>query len=96
MSYLLTFDLCPTYLLPFTYYLPKLHIYLPTYLLTFILSICTYQSIYLSTYITYLPPYEKNQSSNVIIHINKNIHRSSRKDVKCIWYHIVLQSGGVV
>jgi hypothetical protein len=52
---------------------------------------------YLDTYLGfYLPIYEKNKSLNVVIHIDKKIHGSSRKHVKCIWYHIVLQSGGMV
>jgi hypothetical protein len=51
---------------------------------------------YLSTYLGgYEPTYEKRKSSNVI-HVDKECHGNSRINVKSIWYHIVLQSGGVV
>ncbi len=53
---------------------------------------CTYLSTYLGAY---EPIYEKNKNSNVI-HIDRKFHGSSRKNVKSIWYHIVLQNGGVV
>jgi hypothetical protein len=53
---------------------------------------CTYLSTYLGAY---EPIYEKNKNSNVI-HIDRKFHGSSRINVKSIWYHIVLQNGGVV
>jgi hypothetical protein len=86
----------PTYLFIYllTYYLPT---YLSISLATYLLS--SYLPIYLSNYLlisTYLPTYEKNWNSNVVLHIDKKLHGSSKKYVKCICYHIVLQSGGVV
>jgi hypothetical protein len=37
---------------------------------------------------------KKNKSSNVVIYIDKQFRGSSKKHVKCNWYHIVLQNGG--
>jgi hypothetical protein len=52
---------------------------------------------YLSTYLgMYLLTYEKNGSSNVVIHVDKKIHGRSRKHVKSISYHIVLHISVVV
>jgi hypothetical protein len=95
-TYLLTYNL-PTYVL-FTYlftYLPSTYlcfIYLPTYLLTYLSKFYIIKYVHLKTWVgrhVYLLIY---WSSNV----DKTFHWNSKKHVKRIKYHIVLQSGMVV
>jgi hypothetical protein len=78
-----------------------LNTHLPTYLP--IIYINRYE--HLKTYVgrhVYLPIYLVRYlltylwSSNVIIHIDKKFHWSSKIHVKSICYHIILQSDGVV
>ncbi len=94
----------PTYL-PLIFYL---FMYLPNIYLPIIyinryehLKIYVGRHVYLPTYLptylgTYWPTCEKNWSSNVVIHIDKKFHGSSRIHVKSIWYHVVIQCVGVV
>ncbi len=85
--YLLCTYLLHTYLsiYLYTYLVTSLFIYLPIYLSTYVFVYMYLLFTYLSTQLgIYLSSYEKNSSSNVVIHIDKTFHASSRKHVKLI------------
>jgi hypothetical protein len=99
LSYLLTY--LPSTYLPIFYlsiYLLIIYLHMNFFFDLLIIYISKYASLptYLPSYVHTNPIYAKNWSSNVVIHIDKKIHESSRIHVKSIWHHIVLQSDGVI